>query len=424
MLGKYGTRLVTAAALGTLVVALAGAQESAPDPDAIQKRIGQLRKEYLTLLDQGKKDDDLRSLLRDLNAATSAGDWNRAAELLAKHGGTIGEVAGAGETGTAEEPWPVRPAPGTKEEEQEAAAYTMEKVTYEGIGGLSLGALLYKPTEAQKKAPGIVLAHDGFRGVPLAYRRLAAALAEVGYIVYAPEFRGQGKSEGKVEYGAGEVLDLLGAMEALKAVEGVDANRIGFVGGGHGGLVVLLALARVEGVVCAAVLSAPTDLLRTVRESSLFVRELRVRRVPLDTNDHNTLRQRSPLYYAGGIQVPIMLLHGGGDLMVPVKHAEGYVAVLVARRKEATLRKYPTADHRLASKLKTYHVDLQNFLAERLKPPGWKVYKKGGKKRGARTKRQKNPRGGTRQQRGGQGTDQQQGGQGTDQQQGGRRRRN
>ena len=52
-----------------------------------------------------------------------------------------------------------------------------------------------------------------------------------------------------------------------------------------------------------------------------------------------------------------------------------------ARGKDMKLQKYGLSDEGLVSRLSVYRVDLHNFLAPILKPPGWKVAK-GGKKGG------------------------------------------
>jgi len=376
-------RSLTVVALAVSCGVAARAQ-SAADSDAILKEISQLRDQYRQELDQGheREANELRGLLRDLNAAAASGDWDRAAEILGKR---KAEAEGGGDGGDAADLLAMKyPARKAESKEEDPNPFTVEKQTYEGIGGITLGALVYRlkpPTEENAKPlpgkmPIIVLAHGGFRGVSLSYRRVAEALVKVGYIVFVPEFRGQGQSQGKVEYGGGEVLDLLSAVEAVKELEGGDPGRIGLVGCGHGGLVTLLALARVEGVGCAATISAPTDLARLVRESVMFKRELKLNRVPLRLSDANVLRQRSPLFYVSGIEVPLLLMHGERDVVVPVKFAEGYAAVLEARGKDVTLETYLGADEGLVQKVSTYNVDLQNFLAKRLKPHGWKIIKK------------------------------------------------
>ncbi|MHC4502131.1 MAG: alpha/beta hydrolase family protein [Planctomycetota bacterium] len=370
--------VLASSALLTAAVAVAQEEEdTGPSRDELIEIIGKLRKQYLEKLDAGREDRGLRDLIRELNAARNKGDWDRVAELLTEHGllgAKVEDEKGSG--GNADDLWPIR----TGEDDGKAdASFTIEKAEYTTPEGLKAGALVYRPKEALKKMPIIVLGHGGFRGIPVAYRNLAEELANVGYLVYVPELRGRGKSGGKPEYARGEVLDLLAGLEEAKQLENVDPNRVGLVGGGHGGAVVLIALARAEGVVCASVISAPTNLPRLVREVPVFARELRLLKTTIDFSDTDDLRRRSPLYYVGGLQVPVQVLHGSRDTMVPYSHARGYASVLENRGKEVEFLKYGLSGNNLVSKISTYRVDLHNFLAQRLRPPGWKIQKKAGK---------------------------------------------
>lgn len=383
--------LATWVAMGTA----AAAAEPAPAAEKLDNAIAKLRADYLAKLDSGDQDHELRNLVRDLNAARGKGDWNRVAALLATRGidfgaGRDGGAAAAGNP--ADELWPVRTESGDAVSKPEAKPES-ERVKYKTVNGLSIRAIIWRPSGATGKSPLIVLAHDGVRGIGVATRRLAVELAGVGYIVYAPEFRGQGRSEGKVEWAQGEVFDLLAAVEEAKKIEGADSGRIGLVGAGHGGAVVLIALARAEGIACAAAISPPTDLTGLARERR-FVRELKLMRVPVDLSNSEELMKRSPLYYVGGINAPVQILHGVRDKLVPVKFAEEYLSAVKNRGKEIKLRKYGLSDERLVSKLSVYRIDLHNFLAPHLKPSGWKVAK-GGKKGGppsdADAKRGKKP---------------------------------
>jgi len=365
------------------------AAESGPATEKLEQAISRLRRDYLAKLDSGDEDHELRNLVRDLNAARGKGDWNRVAALLSARGvdldaadGAAGLDAGsAGDAG--EDLWPVRTESGGTGSEV-AQPLESEQVDYETVNGLTIRALVWRPRGEPQKSPVIVLAHDGLRGIGVATRRLAEDLAGVGYIVYAPEFRGQGRSEGKVEWARGEVFDLLAAIEEAKKIEGADEGRIGLVGAGHGGAVVLIALARAEGVACATAISPPTDL-SGLAEERRFVRELEFMRVRLDLSDREDLMKRSPLYYVGGINAPVQILHGDRDKLVPVKFAEEYVSAVKARGKVINFSKYGLSDERLVSKPSVYRVDLNNFLAPLLKPPGWKVAK-GGKKGGKPSK--------------------------------------
>lgn len=375
-----------------LAAPLARAAEApGPGPAELQGKMKELRALYLSRLGEGERDDELRNLIRDLNAARNSGDWDRVRRLLGAYEALSSPAGGKGlvpeSTGL---PGLDELLKGKGEEDSAGAApgFTMEKAGFEspmGTGVGRIGALVYKPAQLQQRNPAIVLVHSGARGVPIPDRKLAEALVKVGYIVYVPELRGRGSSDGKREVLGGEVLDVLAAVVALKQMEGADAKRIGLVGTGLGGTIALLALARVEVFACAAAISPAPDLESLLREVPEFRRYLKGLRPPFSLEDAEALRARSPIYSASGISAPLLVLHGRAARRVPLRFVEGLKSVLERKGKDITLETYLLAGDDLPEKLALYHVDLQNFLARRLRPPGWKIQKKGGRKGGGRS---------------------------------------
>jgi pimeloyl-ACP methyl ester carboxylesterase len=83
-------------------------------------------------------------------------------------------------------------------------------------------------------APGIVLCHD-LGSSKDAMLDLAIALQASGFTVVAFDFRGHGASGGSGStLGVEEKRDVLGALDYLASVEGVDARRLGIYGVGMG----------------------------------------------------------------------------------------------------------------------------------------------------------------------------------------------
>ncbi|MDO8611395.1 MAG: prolyl oligopeptidase family serine peptidase [Dehalococcoidia bacterium] len=144
--------------------------------------------------------------------------------------------------------------------------------------GLKIYGVLHRPADTSRGPFPLLLAnHGGFtallfvrvrppdaREVPLPARRSfqqwCADLARAGYVVLASGYRGQvtplGQSDGHIEFGKGEVTDVLNLLECGKTLPYVDATRIGMWGHSHGAKITALAAQRSPdlraGIVCAA----------------------------------------------------------------------------------------------------------------------------------------------------------------------------
>ena len=127
---------------------------------------------------------------------------------------------------------------------------------------LHVTGILTRPylVDEETQYPLVVLNHGSERGVSERYRAVALEFARRGYVVVAPTFRGrgglEGRSQGLVEYGKGEVIDLLQLAQLARKLDYVDPKRSGIIGEGHGATATLLAIER-SNVFHAAVVISP-----------------------------------------------------------------------------------------------------------------------------------------------------------------------
>jgi len=127
---------------------------------------------------------------------------------------------------------------------------------------LNMTGVLTRPYIPDKdtKFPLIVLNHGSRRGVDARYRAVALELARRGYVVLAPTFRGragpEGRSEGVIQIGRNEVIDLLQLAQLGRKLEYVDSLRMAIIGEGHGATAALLAIER-SNIFRAAVIISP-----------------------------------------------------------------------------------------------------------------------------------------------------------------------
>jgi pimeloyl-ACP methyl ester carboxylesterase len=125
----------------------------------------------------------------------------------------------------------------------------MEHAVHFDSAGLRLNGTLHLPDDAGRARPALVICH-GFGGNSSGAdrRQFALAFERAGYVVLRFDFRGCGASEGEpgrvicME----EVEDLRHALSFLQSQPGVDAARIGVIGGSLGGSVAIYAAALDE----------------------------------------------------------------------------------------------------------------------------------------------------------------------------------
>ena len=197
-------------------------------------------------------------------------------------------------------------------------------IAYKSLG-LNMTGVLARPyisDEEEVKYPMVVLNHGSDGGLDARYRSVALDLARRGYVVLAPTFRGragpEGRSEGVVQIGRNEVIDLLQLAQLGRKLEYVDSLRMAIIGEGHGATAALLAIER-SNVFRAAVIVSPLifsgmaeygftgiDRLRDLQEE-LFGRKLSRPELVRE------LYQRGMFRQARRIRTPMMFMHTDSD---------------------------------------------------------------------------------------------------------------
>lgn len=221
--------------------------------------------------------------------------------------------------------------------------------------GLKIYALLTVP-RGQRPASGwpVIIFNHGYIP-PTQYRTTERYVAYVdgfaraGYIVFRPDYRGHGNSEGEPTgaYGSpGYVIDVLNAVASVKRYAGADPERIGMWGHSMGGWITLRAMVVSPdikaGVIWGGVVGSYEDLLEHWRRnrpttgppgsgSSRGWRNSLVQQYGQPAENPTFWRSLSPNYFLTDLSGPIQLHHARGDASVPVKLSE----ILAEQGKEA-----------------------------------------------------------------------------------------
>ncbi len=152
-------------------------------------------------------------------------------------------------------------------------------------------------------------------------------LALSGYRVFLVDYRGYGRSEGKATM-AGVHTDALAAIDALFRMDEVDKDRVVVLGQSLGGAIAIYAVAnsphkaRIKALVVDSAFSGYREIAREkVAQVSLF-KPFRSPLACLVTDRY------SPRLWIGRVApVPVLVIHGDADRVVPPAHGERLYAL-------------------------------------------------------------------------------------------------
>jgi dipeptidyl aminopeptidase/acylaminoacyl peptidase len=237
-------------------------------------------------------------------------------------------------------------------------------IGYPAADGRMIYAYLTVPMNREaKNLPLVVLPHGGphARDEP-GFDWLSQAIASRGYAVLQPQFRGSdgfGKEllwAGFGEFGRKMQTDLSDGVHALAAKGLIDPKRVCIVGASYGGYAALAGATLDTGVYRCAVSDAGISDLHELlvhwnwphntlddRGNRFWDRFLAVQD-PYDPK----LDAISPIKHIDGVSIPILLIHGRDDTVVPFSQSEHMAEALKAAGKQVEFVELSGEDHWLS----------------------------------------------------------------------------
>lgn len=238
--------------------------------------------------------------------------------------------------------------------------------------GLKIYALMTVPAEEKPPGgwPAIVFNHgyippDQYRTTER-YVAYVEAFARRGYVVFKPDYRGHGFSEGVARGGYGSpdyTVDVLNALAAVKNHPNVDPERLGMWGHSMGGYITLRSMVVSDdikaGVIWAGVVASYEDLLtRWRRRGSGSTPSIptRARRWRDDLITLYGTPEDNPEFwdsisansYLGDLSGPVQLHHGTSDTSVPIEFSNLLYEQIQNVGGDATYYTYEGDNHNLS----------------------------------------------------------------------------
>jgi len=235
----------------------------------------------------------------------------------------------------------------------------VRRITYDAADGLKIPAYLTLPRgKPAQKLPLVVLAHGGPEARDTAeFDWWAQAMADQGYLVLQANYRGSSLTWEHVSAGFGEwgrkmQTDLSDGVSYLVKQGMADPARVCIVGASYGGYAALAGVSLQQGIYrCAVSVAGVSDLKRMLQEVSGYAsHESRYwnRFMGVSGTSDPLLQRLSPIKNVESIDVPVLLVHGRDDTVVPFDQSSRMFDAMRHAKKAVELVPLKNEDHYLS----------------------------------------------------------------------------
>jgi dipeptidyl aminopeptidase/acylaminoacyl peptidase len=227
-------------------------------------------------------------------------------------------------------------------------------VRWPGDDGTPIHGLLWRPTGDTEAAPPLLVdVHGGPTGqATVTWKPWPQYFASRGWAVLAPNGRGStgyGRAYAQAlagEWGRLDVADVAAGIRHAAAQGWCDPARVAVTGGSGGALTVLLLCAHHGDLIRAGLsMYGVTDLFGLAETTHRFESRYLDRLVGVLPAAADRYRDRSAVTHAAAIRVPVLVLQGDTDPVVPLAQAERLIGAILAAGGRIETRVYEGEGH-------------------------------------------------------------------------------
>ena len=225
-------------------------------------------------------------------------------------------------------------------------------------GKWTISAFVYMPYNLPRQAisPAIVYVHGGPTAQTVnSFNRIIQYLANQGYIVIAPNYRGstgygrEFQNANLFDMGGGDLQDVLAAAEWIKQTGYVDPKKLILMGGSYGGYMTMMGVTKAPDVWAAGVPIVPfVNWTTEIQNEDPVLQQSDLATMGDPETNKALYADRSPINFIDQVKAPLLLLTGGNDPRCPKSEAQQVVDAIKKRGSVAEYKVYENEGHGFA----------------------------------------------------------------------------
>ncbi len=230
-----------------------------------------------------------------------------------------------------------------------------EEISYPGLDGAEVPALIYRPPQKHNLPPAVVYIHGGPNWLTqITWDPLVQHMVSRGWVVLAPNYRGstgygrEWMNANRFDLGGIDTADVVAGADYLADKKIADSTKIALTGRSWGGYLTMTCLTQYPEKWAAGSAAVPFLNWFTSHENSREDLQHWDRENFGDpVTNHKLWYERSPFFFLDQVQAPLQLICGAQDVRCPASESKQAYEKLISLGKECEYHLFPDEGHSL-----------------------------------------------------------------------------